>query len=225
MVAAVLLLVPGVPSLNAQNDILENHPTLGSARAVWVAVTLVFLAAGVWLSEMFLGETHPVTASSSASTALARGVPHLLHQTLFGGLAAIGFGVLFNIGGRALLWCGAAGALALAIRTTGLDLGYTLEGASFTAALAVGSGVQLLQDRIGVSRSTLDVAGCIPMIPGGFAAKAIIGLFALTLPTVQNADQTLMLSVQYALRVMFTIGAMGTGLAIPSMLLRVRRLE
>jgi uncharacterized membrane protein YjjB (DUF3815 family) len=88
----------------------------------------------------------------------------------------------------------------------------------------VGSFVQLLQNRIGVSRNTLDVAGCIPMIPGGFAAKAIIGLFALTLPTVQNADQTLMLSVQNALRVMFSVGAMGTGLAIPSMLLRVRQL-
>jgi hypothetical protein len=37
------------------------------------------------------------------------------------------------------------------------------------------------------------------------------------------ADQTLIISVQDALRVMFTIGAMGTGLAIPSMLLRVRR--
>jgi uncharacterized membrane protein YjjP (DUF1212 family) len=225
MVAAVLLLVPGVPSLNAQNDILENHPTLGSARAVWVAVALVFIAAGVWLSEILLGESHLVATSHPAGTALARGVSHLLHQTLFGGLAAIGFGVLFNIGGRALLWCGAAGALALAIRTAGLDLGYTLEGASFSAALAVGSGVQLLQRRIGVSRNTLAVAGCIPMIPGGFAAKAIIGLFALTAPTVQNPDQTLMLSVQNALRVMFSIGAMGTGLAIPSMLLRVRQLE
>jgi uncharacterized membrane protein YjjP (DUF1212 family) len=224
MVAAVLLLVPGVPSLNAQNDILENHPTLGSARAVWVAVILVFLASGIWLSEVLLGESHQVAASLSPST-LAKDMPHLLHQTLFGGLAAIGFGILFNIGGRALLWCGAAGALALAIRTGGLDLGYTLEGASFTAALAVGSGVQLLQSRIGVSRNTLDVAGCIPMIPGGAAAKAIIGLFALTAPVVQNADQTLMLSLQNALRVMFTIGAMGTGLAIPSMLLRVRPLE
>ncbi|HWI58070.1 MAG TPA: threonine/serine exporter family protein, partial [Bacillota bacterium] len=56
MTAAVLLLVPGVPSLNAQNDILEGRPTLGSARAVWVAVILVFLTIGVWLGQMLLGE-------------------------------------------------------------------------------------------------------------------------------------------------------------------------
>lgn len=59
MTAAVLLLVPGVPSLNAQNDILEGRPTLGSARAVWVAVTLVFLTVGVWLGQLLIGEGHP----------------------------------------------------------------------------------------------------------------------------------------------------------------------
>ncbi len=56
MASAVLLLVPGVPSLNAQNDILEGRPTLGSARAVWVAVILVFITAGLWLAQGLLGE-------------------------------------------------------------------------------------------------------------------------------------------------------------------------
>jgi uncharacterized membrane protein YjjP (DUF1212 family) len=222
-IASVLLLVPGVPLLNALNDILEGRPTLGSARAVWVVVNLVFLTLGVWLGQMLLGEWRLVGAGNPGGAAQGQGLAYVLHQTLFGCLAAIGFGVLFNIGGRALFWCGAAGALALAVRTTGLGLGWTLEGASFAAALAVGSGVQLLQERIGVARNTLGVAGCIPMIPGGFAAKAILGLIALTQPTVQNADQTLMVAVQNALRVMFTIGAIGTGLAIPTMLLQVRR--
>ena len=56
MVAAVLLLVPGVPLLNAQYDVLGGYPTLGNARAVWVATLLIFLAVGVWLSQMALGE-------------------------------------------------------------------------------------------------------------------------------------------------------------------------
>jgi uncharacterized membrane protein YjjP (DUF1212 family) len=58
MTAAVLLLVPGVPCLNAQSDILDGRPTLGSARAVWVGVILVFLTVGVWLGQMVLGEGH-----------------------------------------------------------------------------------------------------------------------------------------------------------------------
>ena len=152
-------------------------------------------------------------------------IERIIHQTIFGGLAAMGFGVLFNISLKNLPWCGLGGALALAIRTVGLQLGWSLEAASFTAALAVGSVAQVFQERIGVSRSTFDVAGCIPMVPGGFAAKAILGLIALTVPNPKMADETLIVSVQYLLRVMFTIGAIGTGVAIPSLLLRVRGIK
>ena len=54
MIASILLLVPGVPCLNAQSDILEGHPTLGSARAVTVAMLLIFVAAGLWLGQTLL---------------------------------------------------------------------------------------------------------------------------------------------------------------------------
>jgi uncharacterized membrane protein YjjP (DUF1212 family) len=58
MIASILLLVPGVPAVNAQSDILEGHPTLGSARAVNVAMTLVFVAVGLWLGYATLSEWH-----------------------------------------------------------------------------------------------------------------------------------------------------------------------
>jgi uncharacterized membrane protein YjjP (DUF1212 family) len=58
MIAAILLLVPGVPLLNAQNDILDGRPTLGSARIVWVAVILVFATLGLWLGQTILQEAH-----------------------------------------------------------------------------------------------------------------------------------------------------------------------
>jgi uncharacterized membrane protein YjjB (DUF3815 family) len=145
----------------------------------------------------------------------------ILHQTFFGGLAAMGFGVLFNMHHRHVFWCGLTGGLALAVRTVGLQLGWSLEGASFSAALTVGSVVTVMQERIGVSRNILDVAGCIPMVPGLFATKAILGFFALTAPVPTNPDETLISSVEFFLRVAFTIGAIGTGLAIPSLLLKV----
>ena len=61
---------------------------------------------------------------------------HLVHQVAFGGVAAAGFAVLFNVGPRTLLWCAAAGALALLVRTLGQDAGWSLEAASFVAAIA-----------------------------------------------------------------------------------------
>jgi len=56
MIASILLLVPGVPSLNAQNDILEGRPTLGSARTVWVAVVLIFATLGLWFGQILIKE-------------------------------------------------------------------------------------------------------------------------------------------------------------------------
>jgi len=56
MIASILLLVPGVPAVNAQSDILESYPTLGSARAVTVVMALVFIAAGLWLGKIALDQ-------------------------------------------------------------------------------------------------------------------------------------------------------------------------
>jgi uncharacterized membrane protein YjjP (DUF1212 family) len=55
MVASVLLLVPGVPALNSQSDIMEGHPTLGTARAVSVVMILMFIAIGVLNARAVLG--------------------------------------------------------------------------------------------------------------------------------------------------------------------------
>ncbi len=55
MMASILLLVPGVPATNAQTDIMDGFPTLGSARAVWVVMVMVFASAGIWLALALAG--------------------------------------------------------------------------------------------------------------------------------------------------------------------------
>jgi uncharacterized membrane protein YjjB (DUF3815 family) len=146
-----------------------------------------------------------------------------LHQIICGAVAAMGFGVLFNISFRSLPWCALTGGLALAMRSYCLSyLGWNLEASSFAAALTVSTAVLLLRAHTGISKNALDVVGCIPMVPGLFAAKAILGLFALTSTDAEQAAGTLTVAMQYTLRVMFTIGAIGTGLAIPALIRRVR---
>ena len=55
MMAAILLLVPGVPATNAQTDIMDGYPSMGSARAVSVIMVMIFATCGVWLAEALLG--------------------------------------------------------------------------------------------------------------------------------------------------------------------------
>ncbi|MBS1183599.1 MAG: putative rane protein [Proteobacteria bacterium] len=147
-------------------------------------------------------------------------LPHLLHQALFGALAAAGFGVLFNFGYRALPWCAAAGALALAVRTVGQDLAWSLEGASFAAAIVTSCSVSALRRQLGPACNAVALAGCIPMVPGAFFGQALLGFLSVTAPNLVNAEATLILAVQSLLRVIFTLGAIGAGLLIPAHLLR-----
>ena len=51
MVASILLLVPGVPAVNAQSDILQGRPTLGGARLATVVMALIFIAIGLWAAQ------------------------------------------------------------------------------------------------------------------------------------------------------------------------------
>jgi uncharacterized membrane protein YjjB (DUF3815 family) len=147
---------------------------------------------------------------------------HLAHQALFGAVAAFGFGVLFNFGWRDLVWCAASGALALATRTLGQEAGWNLETASFAAAVAVGCCERLLRAHLGIASNALAVAGCIPMVPGSFAAQAIFGLFALTAPQPDNVA-VMVSTMEYMLRVVFTIGAIGAGLSITTHIFQGRK--
>ena len=147
---------------------------------------------------------------------------HLLHQAFFGAVAAAGFGVLFNFGPRFLIWCAAAGALALAVRTLGQDTGLSLEAASFAAAVATRCAMALTRERLGAAGNAMALTGCIPMVPGAFFGQAILGMFAVTAPHLENADTTILLAIVYMLRVIFTLAAIGAGLSIPGYLLRTR---
>jgi uncharacterized membrane protein YjjP (DUF1212 family) len=214
MMAAILLLVPGVPATNAQTDIMDGYPSMGSARAVSVIMVMIFATCGVWLAQAMLGVVLPdITAAPPADAA------HLLHQAAFGAAAAAGFGVLFNFGLRSLLWCAAAGALALGVRTAGLDLNWSLEAASFVAAVTVCCAANLLRGPLAARGNAVALAGCIPMVPGAFLSQAILGMLAVTTPHPENAV-LILTAIEYLLRVFFTLAAIGAGLAIPAHLLK-----
>jgi len=145
---------------------------------------------------------------------------HLIHQALFGAVAASGFAILFNFGWRDIPWCAASGALALATRTLGQDAGWNLEAASFVAAAVVGCAARFVRAHLGIGGNHLAAAGCIPMVPGALAAQGIVGLYALTALTPINPLASLVTAMESMLRVLFTMAAIGTGLAITTLNLR-----
>jgi uncharacterized membrane protein YjjB (DUF3815 family) len=151
-------------------------------------------------------------------------VSHLLHQAFFGGIAAVGFGVLFNCPPRLLRICFASGALALAARTGGQDAGgLSLPAASFLAALLLAVLNRILEPPDSPRGAVLAVVGCIPMIPGSLAAKGLINLFELLRATPGEGLRPTTAAVENLMLVAFTLVGIGTALAIPPLVFPVRR--
>ncbi|MBE1236054.1 threonine/serine exporter family protein [Phaeovibrio sulfidiphilus] len=140
-----------------------------------------------------------------------------------GGVAAAGFGVLFNFAPRSLLWCLAMGVLAVGVRKIALSSGLALEGASLLAGIAVGVAVQIPHRKLGLTRAALAVAGCIPLVPGGFIARAIIGLFTLTTRPPDPAFVAVVL--HDFLAAVFTLAALGVGVSLSLQVFRRRGLD
>jgi uncharacterized membrane protein YjjB (DUF3815 family) len=151
-------------------------------------------------------------------------LPYLGHQAAFGAIAAAGFGVLFNFGGRALFWCALAGALALGVRTVCQNGGASLEAATFAAAAATSCIAIICRRWIGVTCHAIALAGCIPMVPGAFFGQALLGVMSVTGAAATDESMTTIVnSVQAFIRVISTVGAIGAGLTIPAYLLRSRQ--
>lgn len=218
MFASVLLLVPGVPLLNAQTDVMEGHPTMGSARAISAIMVLVFITVGVWCAQA-------VTGTEILGHFQAPHQHAFVVQMLSGAAAAFGFGMLFNFGWSTLACTALMGAVALSVRTLGLSAGWTLPTASFAASVAVGLGVWVMTHspaRFTRAGTVLGVAACIPMVPGSAASHAILGLFALTDLTNGSAPIIWLSTVRFGLQAFFTVGAIGAGLTIVASLLHSR---
>jgi uncharacterized membrane protein YjjB (DUF3815 family) len=141
---------------------------------------------------------------------------HIIHQAIFGGIAAAGFGVLFNYPRHWLPMSFASGMLALTVRTLALDFGCPLPLASFYAATVVSLGVEFLRSWPNLTRGVLAVVGCIPMVPGSLASKAVIDLFYIS--RVTNVDASLLVeTAENVCRFTLTMAAMATALVLPGL--------
>lgn len=141
----------------------------------------------------------------------------LLHQAIFGGVAAAGFGVLFNCPPRMLGLCFGSGALALFVRTAAQAGDWSLPAASFLAALSLGIADRAWLRAQSPKGSILAVVGCIPMVPGSLAAKALMGFFTLAHALPDSSVALLAGTMENAIVVVLTMVAIGIGLSIPTL--------
>ncbi len=148
----------------------------------------------------------------------------VLRDAFWSAIAALGFAILFNVPRRSLPACALAGALGHGLRAAFIAvLGVPIEAATLLAATAVGFLGELFARKYRIPRLVFVVPGVIPMVPGVFAYRTMLGIFEVTgladLSAVEGAEVLLQTAV-YAIRTGLILTGLAFGIIAPNLLFR-----
>ena len=145
----------------------------------------------------------------------------ILIKSFWAGIAAIGFAIIFNVPRRTLFAIWSLGVLGGLIKFAALEFNSGIVFASFWAATLVGFASIKTAHLKNSPPLIFSIPAVIPMVPGFFAYKMMLGLIALT--SMENTDaylKTLIETVNNGAKMMFVLISLGTGVAIPMLLSR-----
>ncbi|MBN1678749.1 MAG: threonine/serine exporter family protein [Anaerolineae bacterium] len=103
-------------------------------------------------------------------------VLELAQQVVWGFVATFGFGVLFNVPTRMLVFCGLTGAAGHACRWALVQQDVHMVSATFVGAVVVGLLGYAEAQRFHLPRSIFTVTGIIPLVPGVPAFETLVYL-------------------------------------------------
>lgn len=145
----------------------------------------------------------------------------IITKSIWSGIAAIGFAILFNVPRRTIFSIWGLGAIGGLIKFSAMHFDTGIVFASFLGATVVG----ILSIKLAHLRNSppliFSIPSVIPMVPGFFAYNMMLGLIALT--SIENTEaylQTLIETVNNGSKMLFVLISLGTGVAIPMLLSR-----
>ncbi|MCS6835529.1 MAG: threonine/serine exporter family protein [Anaerolineae bacterium] len=146
----------------------------------------------------------------------------VLEDALWSALAALGFAMLFNAPRRALPACVLAGALGHGLRYGVMHgLGASLVASSLLGALAVGFLARWCAVRLKMPAIVFAVVGVIPMVPGAYAFRTMIGVLQIAGGIMEDSTtltQVMTQTVQNGVITALILAALAMGISVPTMI-------
>lgn len=137
------------------------------------------------------------------------------------GLAAVGFAVLFNVPVRTLWVIFTLGALGGSLKFLTMKLGGGIILGSFFGAMLVGFLSIYAAHFRHAPPFVFAIPSVIPMVPGAFAYRMMLGIIRLTGDVDPDAFMQLMDStVDNGLKALFVLMALSLGVSAPMLLTR-----
>jgi len=145
----------------------------------------------------------------------------IIEKCFWFGMAAVGFGVLFNVPPRTLVNVFLIGTTGCLCRLVIMEFHLNIILATFLGACLIGLLCILGAHKNGTPPFVLSIPAVIPMVPGVFIYRLILGLVRIAEYSTGNyPPQLLADTVNYAMKSLFILMAIAMGVAFPMMISR-----
>ncbi|HWQ63476.1 MAG TPA: threonine/serine exporter family protein [Methanospirillum sp.] len=218
LISCVLFLIPGAMLINGGLDIIRDHTSCGIARLTSVFTQICIISGALLIP---LGMMTPAIQIHTPVDVISL-IPTM---AIAAGIAACGFGILFNTPVSVLVGCFICSAVARLIRETGISFGFDpffslFLGMSIATIIAAGIGRYAR-----VPEVLLSVIAGIPMVPGLAMIQGLQGLFTLAHGGTTQPDQVLIYALQQMLYAGVAILALVGGIIFPIIIIARKKLR
>jgi uncharacterized membrane protein YjjP (DUF1212 family) len=209
LIVPALMLVPGPHFINSLHDIVENNMTTGLARLGLACTIMLAASLGIFLGGwLTLGMTTVPPWDNSASQ-----IP-LWADVILAGVAACGFGAVYNAPWRVLWTSILCGMVGHGIRYLGLEYGAGLVMSTFIACAVIGVFAASFVERLRVPFAAVAFAGAVPMMPGVLMFRGIGGAMEISVAGTHATSALFASTLTNIFTATFVVGAMGVGLLL-----------
>ena len=146
----------------------------------------------------------------------------LMELAIWSGIAAVGFGILFNIPRKAIFTVFILGLSAGFIKFVLLKFNINIVLASFIAATFVGVLSMPLAHRIHQPPVVFSIPAVIPMIPGYFAYETILSIINFTFMETDSVKRIEIMDAIFSngFTMIFILISLTIGVSFPMLMLR-----
>lgn len=208
LVAAGMILVPGVPLINGIRDLVCGHAAIAVARLASGAMLVIAIAAGLAMASIAFGARIPIDLQTRPLS--------LPWDMLFAAIAAFGFSILFNVPRMAIAMIVATGAIAHGARTALMALGTDIAAATCFGSMLAGILAMQAARSLRIPWTALAFPGVVALVPGSYAFRGMIGALQIMTLGAHAPQQLVGATLAAAIAACVLTVSIGAGLLVAS---------